>query len=245
MRAPVSVVIPTLNVSADIGPLLSTLLDGMNDSLLCEVVLADGGSTDGVERLAEVAGCLLVRSELGRGRQLAAGVAAAQGPWLLVLHADSVPQPGWIGAVRAHLEHPNRAGYFALQFDQGGAAARAVAGWANLRSRLFGLPYGDQGLLISRDLYSAVGGYREIPLMEDVALARRLRGHLHPLAARITTSARRYQDEGWLRRGTHNLTTLAMYLAGVSPDRLAARYSRASQNVVASGRAEEPRNPLQ
>jgi hypothetical protein len=87
------------------------------------------------------------------------------------------------------------------------------------------LPYGDQGLLISRGLYTRVGGYPQIPLMEDVALARRLgRRRLAPIDACATTSAERYVAEGWLRRGGRNLTNQALYFLGVSPERLAARY---------------------
>ena len=101
-----------------------------------------------------------------------------------------------------------------------------VAGWANLRSRGLGLPYGDQGLLIHRQIYDAAGGYRDMALMEDVALARALRGQLRGLDHDAVTSASKYQKQGWLRRGARNLWTLARYGAGVSPDRLAQAYRR-------------------
>ncbi|MEO0864971.1 MAG: glycosyl transferase, partial [Pseudomonadota bacterium] len=117
-----------------------------------------------------------------------------------------------------------KAGYFRLSFDRGG---RVVARWANLRSRLFGLPYGDQGLLVPRRLYNRVGGYPDIPLMEDVALARALRGQLKPLDAVAVTSADKYRRQGWLRRGTRNLWTLARFFAGTDPETLAAAYRRA------------------
>lgn len=118
------------------------------------------------------------------------------------------------------------AGYFCLRFDQQRIAARIVAGWANLRSRLFGLPYGDQGLLVSRVQYESVGGYPEIPLMEDVAMARALRGRLTRLRSDAVTSAAAYQAQGWWRRGARNLWTLARYFGGVSPERLAQGYRR-------------------
>jgi hypothetical protein len=105
--------------------------------------------------------------------------------------------------------------------------ARIIAGWANLRSALFALPYGDQGLLVSRALYDKTGGYRPIPLMEDVALVRRIgRRRLARLRVAAVTSAARYATDGWLRRGWRNLTTLALYFLGVDPERLARRYSR-------------------
>ncbi|MFV2003233.1 MAG: glycosyl transferase, partial [Paracoccaceae bacterium] len=106
-----------------------------------------------------------------------------------------------------------------------GLAPRLVAAWVNLRSRL-GLPYGDQGLLISRELYRRLGGYRDISLMEDVAMSRALRGRLVMLPAAALTSAHSYQRDGWLRRGAGNLWLLARYFAGADPEKLARRYRR-------------------
>ena len=127
-----------------------------------------------------------------------------------------------MGPVGVHLSQQT-AGYFQLRFDKGG---HLVARWANLRSRLFGLPYGDQGLLISRNLYDAIGGYADIPLMEDVTLARALKGKLHPLDAIATTSSAKYQRRGWMRQGTRNLLTLARFLCGADVEKLAAAYRR-------------------
>ncbi len=104
-------------------------------------------------------------------------------------------------------------------------AGKAVAAWANLRSRL-GLPYGDQGLLLPRALYQSVGGYPDQPLMEDVALARALRGHLLGLDVTVVTSADKYARQGWLRRGARNLWTLIRYFAGVAPAKLAKGYAK-------------------
>ena len=101
-----------------------------------------------------------------------------------------------------------------------------VAAWANLRARLFGLPYGDQGLLIPRALYTHVDGYPDMPLMEDVAMARRLRGQLVALDAVAVTSSARYRQQGWVRRGARNLWTLARYFAGVDVATLARQYRR-------------------
>ena len=101
--------------------------------------------------------------------------------------------------------------------------ARITATWARVRARLLSLPYGDQGLLLPSGLYRRVGGYDPIPLMEDVAIVRRL-PRLTPLPATITTSADRYERRGWLRQGSSNLVRLGRYLMGTDPDRLAARY---------------------
>jgi hypothetical protein len=132
-----------------------------------------------------------------------------------------------VEAVQRHIARtPDHAGWFRLRFDDPSAAARTVAGWANLRSGAFGLPYGDQALLTPARLYRHVGGHPPIPLMEDVALARRLKGRLRPLGADAVTSAERYAREGWLRRGGRNLSTLALWRLGVSPEKLAERYER-------------------
>ena len=151
----------------------------------------------------------------------------AGGEWLLFLHADTRLTPGWASCCLDHLSsHSDNAGYFRLAFDTGGVTARMVSAWANLRSRIFGLPYGDQGLLVSCKLYHAVGGYSDIPLMEDVKMARALRGRLRMLGARLITSAARYETDGWFRRGARNLMTLLRYFLGTDPEILARNYRR-------------------
>ena len=225
MSAPVSVVIPTLEAAARIGPCLGALTEGLMRGLIAELVLADGGSTDDIAGVADAAGARLVEAPRGRGQQLAAGARAARGAWLLFLHADTVLSPGWAEAAARHMaQAPDRAAYFRLALDSAHPMARVVAAWANLRARALHLPFGDQGLLVSRTLYDRVGGYPEIPLMEDMALARRLGRALVPLDAVALTSAERFARDGWLRRGARNLGTQALWPAGVPPERLARRY---------------------
>ena len=227
MSAPVSVIIPTLNAADRIGPCLGAVAEALTAGLLREVILTDGGSVDAIDEVAEAVGARLIRGARGRGAQLARGAEAAKGSWLLFLHADTVLSRGWVEAVQRHLAAaPDRAGWFRLRFDEETAPARAVARWANIRSSALGLPYGDQALLVPARLYRKVGGHPQIPLMEDVALARALRGRLRPLGAEAVTSAERYRRDGWLRRGGRNLSTLALWRMGVSPDRLAERYER-------------------
>ena len=226
MRAPISVVIPSLNAATGLPACLAALVEGLQAGLIREVILSDGGSTDGTRALAEGWGAEVVSGAPSRGGQLRRGCDAAQGAWLLVLHADTVLAPGWSAAVQDHMAHrAEGAGWFRLRFDQRGLAPRLVAGWANLRSAL-GLPYGDQGLLLPRALYDAVGGYPDQPLMEDVALARALRGRLTRLNGVAVTSAEKYRRQGWLRRGGRNLWTLARYAMGASPEALAESYRR-------------------
>ncbi|MFG6498747.1 TIGR04283 family arsenosugar biosynthesis glycosyltransferase [Sulfitobacter sp. 1A13191] len=226
MRAPISVVIPTLNAATALPACLAALVEGLQAGLIREVILSDGGSTDGTRALADGWGAEVVSGAPSRGGQLRHGCDGAQGAWLLVLHADTVLAPGWSDAVQDHMARRTEgAGWFRLRFDQRGLAPRLVAGWANLRSDL-GLPYGDQGLLLPRALYDAVGGYPDQPLMEDVALARALRGRLTRLNGVAVTSAEKYRRQGWLRRGGRNLWTLARYAMGASPEALAESYRR-------------------
>ncbi|MCI5095517.1 MAG: TIGR04283 family arsenosugar biosynthesis glycosyltransferase [Rhodobacteraceae bacterium] len=226
MPAPISIVIPTLNAEDELAASLEALMEGLASGLIRELVISDGGSTDRTLDIAEEAGARIITGAASRGGQLRRGCADVRGEWLLVLHADTRLSPGWSEAVSAHLEQsPGRAAWFHLSFRQGGGAGRLVAAWANLRAGLFGLPYGDQGLLVPRALYQSVGGYPDQRLMEDVALVRKLRPMV-ALQATASTSPIRYQREGWLRRGTRNLLTLTRYFLGADPDRLAGFYTR-------------------
>ncbi len=228
MRAAVSIIIPTLNAAESLPDCLAALMEGLEAGVIRELVIADGGSRDATLAIGEAAGAVVVEGAASRGGQLRRGADAAQGEWLLFLHDDTQLAPGWSAAVLAHLrDAPDKAGWFGLLFDAPGLAARIVAGWANLRARLLSLPFGDQGLLISRGLYDTVGGFADIPLMEDVVMARALgRKRLLRLPAMARTSARRFAREGWFRRGARNLVLQIRFFAGASPERLAQRYRR-------------------
>ncbi len=223
MRAKLSVIVPVLDAEAGLPTLLAGLIEGVEAGLIRELILTDGGSVDATAEIAEEVGALWCAGPPSRGGQLLRGAALAGGDWLLFLHADSALPRGWVQAVLAQMAD-GRPGYFRLAFDGRGLPGRIVAGWANLRSRALRLPYGDQGLLISRAEYDAVGGYRDIPLMEDVAMARALGRRLTAMPALLCTSAARYRQQGWLRRGGRNLALLLRYLAGADPEDLRRRY---------------------
>lgn len=224
MRAPLSIIIPALNAGQELPATLACLMEGVSDGLIREVVVSDGGSSDETLTIADEAGAVMISGPAGRGGQLRRGADAATGTWFLFLHADTHLSPGWSQAVRLAIDNGTPA-YFWLRFRSNGAAAKAVAAWANLRSRALRLPYGDQGLLISSADYRAAGGYDDIPLMEDVALARRL-PKIAPMGSYAQTSANRYEASGWLRRGGRNLWTLARYWFGADPGDLARAYRR-------------------
>ena len=229
-RPPVlSVVIPTLDAADSLPAVLAALDEARESGLLAEVLVADGGSRDTTAAVAAAAGGRVIAlATANRGRQLAAGAAAAQGEWLLFLHADTRLSPGWSRSVAGFIGDPagaGRAGYFALALDDRAPQARRIERLANWRARRLGLPYGDQGLLINRAFYRELGGFAALPLMEDVELARRIgRRRLVPLAGAALTSAARYRQGGWLRRPLRNLTLLGLYFLGLPPGWLRRLY---------------------
>jgi rSAM/selenodomain-associated transferase 2 len=228
--ARISIVIPTLNAGAALRRSLPPLAEFAVLDLIREVVIADGGSTDETAAIAEAAGARFVPAKKGRGTQLSAGGEAARGDWLLFLHADTVLQTGWDHAVREFLADDGnirRAGYFRLAFDDRGMAARRIQWLANLRARVLGLPYGDQGLLISKDFYRRLGGYKPLGLMEDVDLVRRIgRRRLRMLGATAITSAERYRRDGFWKRPVRNQFCLLLWYLGFPLDRIERIYYR-------------------
>jgi rSAM/selenodomain-associated transferase 2 len=227
----ISVVIPTYNAQNDLGRTLTALSPAAVEGLVKDVIVADGGSEDLTCRIADEAGARVVRSEKGRGRQLAAGVSAARGRWLLFLHADTVLQPGWEEDAFRHIqgvestERPDRAAAFRFRLDDDGFMAGYLQWAVALRCRLLRLPYGDQGLLISRRLYDEVGGFRPIAMMEDVDLVRRLgRRRITLLRSDALTSARRYRDDGYVMRMMRNSACLTLFYLRVPPRLIARLY---------------------
>lgn len=228
-RAPgaprLSIVVPALDEAASLPALLADL-----SALTAphEVVVADGGSTDGTPALARAAGARVVSAERGRGRQLAAGARAARGALLCFLHADARLDARAVAALDALARGSDAPGAWAflLAIDAPERVFRLVERGANARSRRLALPYGDQGLVVSRADYDAAGGYPPWPLMEDVALVRALnrRGRVRLLDAAVTVSARRWRRDGVARRTLANWWLMLRFLAGAEPERLARRY---------------------
>jgi len=218
-----SIVIPTLNASRYISDTLMSLDDGPQ----MEVVVVDGGSRDKSRRVAEVYGARVIEAERGRGTQLRTGADAAAGEWMLFLHADTRLGAGWRRAVRDHIAagRTDLAGVFQFALDDDRPKAERLERMVQWRTRRLGLAYGDQGLLIHRDLYNKVGGYRPIPLMEDVSLIRRIgkrRTKILPAAA--ITSATKFMRQGYRRRSLRNLFCLIMYFCGIPPRWIAKVY---------------------
>ncbi len=226
MSAPLSIIIPTLDAAATLSSCLGRL------SGAHEIIIVDGGSSDDSRHIAQQHGARVLTSPRGRGVQLRAGAEAAAGDWLLFLHADTLLGSGWNEAVERHMSNaPHAAGYFRFRLQSNAWQARLIEAGVRLRALLFGLPYGDQALLIRREHYDRIGGYKPLPLFEDVDLVRRLgRRRLRLLQADAATSATRWQQDGWLARSARNVACLGLYLAGVSPRRVARLYGRSTSS---------------
>jgi rSAM/selenodomain-associated transferase 2 len=222
-KAPmISVVIPTLNSEAGLPATLARLVPAAVDGLVREVIIVDGGSSDGTRAIAELTGARLIAAARGRGTQLAAGAAKARFPWLLFLHADTVLEEGWQREASEFMyrvdtgECAPTAAAFRFALDDQGLRPRLLERLVALRCTILALPYGDQGLLIPKRLYEALGGYRPLALMEDVDLVRRLGSRrLSLLRSRAITSAERFKRDGYGQRSTRNLLCLALYLLRV------------------------------
>ncbi|MGV1100756.1 TIGR04283 family arsenosugar biosynthesis glycosyltransferase [Thiovibrio sp. JS02] len=221
----ISVIIPTLNEEGTIARTLAQLAGRPG----LEVLVVDGGSADRTVALAGKAGARVLSAPAGRGVQLNAGAAAASGRILLFLHADTSLPENFPELVSSGLARPGvAAGAFRFAVPGAGWRFRLLERLTNWRAGCLQLPYGDQALFLSAELFRTVGGYKEIPLLEDIDLVRRLRGlgKLILLPAAAVTSARRWQRLGLLRATLINQTILLGYLAGASPWRLARWYGK-------------------
>ena len=239
--------IPTLNEAARLPDLLADLA-----SLPCphQVVVVDGGSLDRTREIARTSGHRVITALRGRARQMNRGAAALETDWLLFLHADSrLPPPS--GAVLARwLEEAvdQDVGIFRFRLDGQGWFWRFIEVGQRFRQTLYGLAYGDQGLLVHRTRFDGVGGFPDQPLMEDVEVLRRLRragATVRVIDAPLLTSPRRYERDGrwlgWLR----NATSIGLYLLGVSPRTLARWYgadldARPTDRLLVFAKAPRP-----
>lgn len=217
----VSVIIPALNEAAGIA---GCLAGAARQEGPLEIITADGGSRDDTARIAAQYG-QVIHTPRGRAVQMNRAAAAAQGEILLFLHADTRLHPQALAGVRRALAGPRTAGgTFTMQFDSSRPIFRLYGAFTRLP--FFFLHYGDQGIYIRRAVFEQLGGYREIGLMEDIDLLRRMQrlGRRIILPLPVTTSTRRFDRYGALRQELINIALVSLYLLGVDPDRLARQY---------------------
>jgi rSAM/selenodomain-associated transferase 2 len=215
-----SVIIPALQERTTIADLVKRVADeGVQD-----IIVVDGGSTDGTAEFARAAGARVIASSPGRGTQQNAGVRAAQGDTLLFLHADTKPPQGFPAQIERTLAAPGVvAGAFRFKLDDDAPGMRLVEKMVNLRSRCLRLPYGDQGLFVRKTVFEKVGGFPDEPLLEDYELVRRLRrvGRIAIAEGFAVTSARRWRKLGVVRTTCLNNLCLLAYWLGASPSTIA------------------------
>lgn len=235
MQCEVSIVVPVLDEAAGIGECLRRL---RRDFPSCELVVVDGGSRDGTPALAAEFATVVSMSR-GRGRQLNAGAAATSGDVLWFVHADCVVPPAALPAVREALRDPRVVGGgLTLAFDRRSPGLDWLAWSSNHRARRLGWIFGDQALFVRRSVFTALGGFPELPLMEDLEFSRRLRraGRVVVLPERCTASARRLAAHGPWRMTVLMQVLKVRYLLGADPEALRARYERGTRR----GRARRP-----
>ena len=223
--AKISVIIPTLNEVDALAQTIPTARGGQN----VEVIVVDASDGHATRRVAEELGCLAISSPPGRALQLNLGATQASGDIFLFLHADTRLPEGFDEFVRQALQDERViAGAFRLRIDAAGRALRFIEWIVNLRSRSFGVPYGDQAIFLRRDDFESISGFAELPIMEDFEFMHRLRGRGRIAIApdSVVTSARRWNKLGPWRTTLLNQFIILAYRFGVSPDRLARWYAR-------------------
>ncbi len=225
-----SIIIPVLNEGNLIHPLMDHL-ESLEGNENCEIIVVDGSPDGGTIKAVARQGVRCIKSPPGRASQMNAGAAMAAGEILIFLHADTrLPRRALDLITQAMARQGLIGGAFDLQIDTERLTLKIIARIASFRSRLTGIPYGDQAIFIRRDDFKRMGGYPEIPLMEDVALMRRIKregGRIHFIPEPVITSARRWEQEGILYTTLRNWLLLSAYTLGVAPDRLAKYYKAA------------------
>lgn len=227
----ISVIIAAHNSEHTLSGTLAALVPSAIDGIVRQVIVVDRGSTDQTATIADLAGADVVSSNAGRGRQLAAGASHARFPWLLFLNADTALAEGWERSATAFMrrvdrgEHTPAAGAFTLRLDEKGFAPRLSERLVHWRCKLWRTPDGTHGLLIPRELFDAVGGYRDLPVLEDVDLARRLgRRRLTMLDAQAVTAPGLYRRDGYILRYLRDQVGRALFGLGIPVSTIARLY---------------------
>ena len=236
MKPLISIIIPAV----DEGDIIDDSLAAVTGVAGVETIVVDGGSRDRTREVAAARGARIIASELGRAVQMNRGAAAARGEILLFLHADCLLPGGFVNLIRSTLAADHTAaGAFRLVIDAPHLSLRILEQLVYWRSQFLQMVYGDQALFMTAAMFHTLGGFPELPIMEDFELVRRLRryGRIAILDQAVTTSARRWQRLGLFRTTMINQLIVAAYLLGVDPQRLARWYSKAGGGKIKSSRS--------
>lgn len=229
-----SVIIPVLHEAPRINLMLNKLSEHIS-SERAEIIIVDGDSNRSTLNALERYGIIGITSPSGRGIQMNAGAKIAGGDVLLFLHADTELPAGGLNSIEQALSNPEIVGgAFDLKIKSPRRIFRLIETLASQRSRLTRIPYGDQAIFLRRRFFEQIGGFAEIPIMEDVELMQRIKrrkGKIKLLPKSVNTSARRWENEGVLHTTVRNWRLLLLYMAGVSPQRLASAYRPCPDSV--------------
>ncbi len=223
----ISIIIPTLNEAVNIERSLASIAKAENNAKNIEVIVVDGGSADRTVAIAKSMGAKVISGTLGKANQMNLGASLATGEILVFLHADTVLPTGFEQAIRKILINPKTiAGAFKLKIDGSGWGLRLVEWGVNRRSQIFQMPYGDQAIFIKFPIFQSLGGFAQLPIMEDFDLILRLKkiGQIAIAPLSVTTSDRRWQKLGIFRTTLINQVTIIGYFFGIKPIKLASWY---------------------
>ena len=221
----ISIVIPVLNEAIAIRTVLAQVLDTPN----VEAIVVDGGSEDDTVAIAQTMGVKVISTTAGRARQMNAGVAVATGDILLFLHADTQLPSNFDRFVRQALQKPGTvAGAFELRINAQLRGIKLIERMVNWRSHFLSMPYGDQAIFLKTSVFTELGGFPNLPIMEDFELMRRLKrlGQIAIVSAPVLTSGRRWQKLGVVKTTLINQLIIAGYFLGVPPTELLRWYRR-------------------
>lgn len=223
----ISIVMPVLNEGGTINRVIARLR-GLALNGRAEIIVVDGDPQGGTVGVIEDRSIRTVTAEQGRGRQMNRGAAVAAGAILLFLHADTLPPDDFLTLIRAALDDQRIVGgAFDLGFDTKRRSFKVTELYVSLRTRLTKVPFGDQAIFIRRDYFKELGGYKDIPIMEDADLMKRIRKRGDRIAIiprKVMTSPRRYEREGLLYCTARNVLLQLLYAFGVAPENLARWY---------------------
>lgn len=216
-----AIIVPMLNEAAGIGATLAALRE-----LDVEIVAVDGGSSDKTVHSAAPHADLLITSARGRARQMNAGAAATQAEFLLFLHADTTLPPAADQLIFNALAHGAEWGRFDVRISGNSRWFPIIASLMNLRSRLTGIATGDQAIFVKRSVFEQIGGFPDLPLMEDIVLSQRLKKISRPacLRQKVTTAGRRWEKHGVLRTILTMWWLRLRFVFGADPQTLAVEY---------------------
>ncbi len=223
--ARLSVIVPMLNEESAIAATLRALRAGAPDA---EIVVIDGGSSDRSAELARPLCDILITAERGRAAQMNAGAARASSDVLAFVHADTLVPPTFARDIGMALADSRVVGgRFDVRLDDPHPLCVLIGFLINARSRISRTATGDQAIFVRRSVFEQLGGFPPIPICEDLDLARRMKraGRIACLTAKVVTSARRWRERGIIRTAITMWMIRALYLAGVSPTRLARLYA--------------------